>query len=360
MSDGHTGAVARTGREGVRQGSSGRVANAGRGRRCLSRARNVLRVLQSALQPAGRACPLRLRAIPARGTGVAGGGHHARGRAQRQAGGDGGAPAAALLRCRRGAERPGARGQRRSPRMNPYFFTTPVEHRNLWTGTLVDSPAEAPVFFTGRLLSLLCGAATLVFVYLFLRLFLPGPVSLLGAALLAFIPQFVYISTSFSNDMASVLTAQVGLWQLGVAAKQGLTLRRGVLLGVLVALALMAKLGGLALLAPLGVLALWQCWRERRIAPLAGGGAGGRGGAAARRLVVLAQPAALRQPPGDQRTADSAGSRAPGVQPRAVAVATALAGEVVLPGFRSRRLRAGRGCGLCWFRAGPGAWATSA
>mgnify|MGYP005845086079 CR=1 FL=1 len=156
-----------------------------------------------------------------------------------------------------------------APAMNPYFFTTPEDKRTLWVASYAASPLEAPVFFTGRFLSLFSGLLALVFAYLLVRLFLPWQVAALAMALMGLSPQFLFISSSFSNDMASTATAHLGLWQLGVTLKRGLTARRGLALGLSVALATLTKLGGLGLLVPLGLVALWQAWRTRRLAPVA-------------------------------------------------------------------------------------------
>ena len=163
------------------------------------------------------------------------------------------------------------RGPDPAPAMNPYFFTTPEEKRSLWVASYATSPLDAPVFYTGRFTSLLCGLLALVFTYLLVRLFLPWPLAALSMALMAFTPQFLFIASSFSNDMASAATTHLGLWQLGLALKRGLTARRGLALALVVALATLTKLGGLALLAPLGLVALWQAWRTRRPGPVVWG-----------------------------------------------------------------------------------------
>lgn len=155
--------------------------------------------------------------------------------------------------------------------MNPYFFHTPEEKRQLWLTTYVNSPLEAPAFFTGRLLSVLCGAAAVLFAYLFVRLFLTWPLAALSAGLMAFTPQFVFIASSFSNDMPLTALCHLGLWQTGVAWQRGLTLRRGLVLGLVIALATLTKIGGLGLLGPVGLIALWQARRERTLAPLLAG-----------------------------------------------------------------------------------------
>ena len=153
------------------------------------------------------------------------------------------------------------------PSINPHFLGTAKGNRNPWVPPYV-SPGDAPIFFTGRFVSLLCGIIALLCIYLLARRFLPWPIALAAVALTGLNPQFLFISTSFSNDMAGVAFVSVGLWLLGIAIQEGLNARRGILLGFVIALAALTKLGGFGLLIPLGVIASWQAWKTRRIWPL--------------------------------------------------------------------------------------------
>jgi len=154
------------------------------------------------------------------------------------------------------------------PAENPHLLSTGVGNQNRFVPCLVSSPADAPVYFIGRLVSLAFGGAGLLFAYLLLRLFLPWPLAMLGAAMMGFTPQYLYIGTSFSNDMAGASLANLGLWQVGVALQKGLTRKRGLWLGAVVAAATLTKLGGLGLLVPIGATAVWQAWSSRRWQPL--------------------------------------------------------------------------------------------
>ncbi|MHB1131189.1 MAG: glycosyltransferase family 39 protein [Chloroflexota bacterium] len=160
-------------------------------------------------------------------------------------------------------------GRDEMPAMNPYFWTLPEDRRQLWLASFGVGPAEAPVFFAGRFLSLAAGALALLFAFRLARLFLPWGLAALTLAFMAFNPQFIFIASSFSNDMANTATATLGLWLLGVALRRGLNARLGLLLGLAIALAGLTKLSGFGLLAPLGVIALWQSWRRRETRPLA-------------------------------------------------------------------------------------------
>ena len=67
---------------------------------------------------------------------------------------------------------------------------------------------------TARLFSVFLGAVTVYAVYRSLRLLLSPDDALLGAAFAAFLPQFVFISASVSNDTAINAAAALVLWQL--------------------------------------------------------------------------------------------------------------------------------------------------
>ena len=131
---------------------------------------------------------------------------------------------------------------------------------------------------TARFVSTLLGAATIVFVYLIaanlfkkdLRLGLgdsanqqspdSNPLPTLCAALVAFNPKFVHVSSIVSNDIAITLAATAALWWL---CHLSLTCRhegsRGGLnfgiAGALIGLAVLCKLQGLALFVPAFLLA---------------------------------------------------------------------------------------------------------
>ncbi len=161
----------------------------------------------------------------------------------------------------------GMQDRQPAPSINPHFLATAAGNRNPWVPPYV-SPADAPIFFTGRFVSLWCGLIALLCIYLLARRFLPWPIALLSAAFTGLNAQFLFISTSFSNDMAGVALACAGLWLLGITIQEGLNARRGLLLGFVIALAGLTKLGGFGLLAPLAVIALWQAWKTRRLWPL--------------------------------------------------------------------------------------------
>ncbi|MDW8268758.1 MAG: DUF2142 domain-containing protein [Anaerolineae bacterium] len=118
-----------------------------------------------------------------------------------------------------------------------------------------------------RLFSVLLGLVT---VWLTYRLGLlatrgrPEP-ALAAAGLVAFIPQYLFITAAVTNDNLILLLATLCLWLLA-----RLVVREGpprmvetLALGLAVGLACLSKLGGLLLLIPTALVWLWWGWRRR-------------------------------------------------------------------------------------------------
>lgn len=115
-----------------------------------------------------------------------------------------------------------------------------------------------------RLLSSLLGAATIALVYQIARDLFTGRamtdasralIANLCAALVAFNPKFIHISSIVSNDIAITLAATATCWWMvrltnPSGARHPAPLRRFFVLGVLVAAATLCKLQGLGLLVP--------------------------------------------------------------------------------------------------------------
>jgi hypothetical protein len=115
-------------------------------------------------------------------------------------------------------------------------------------------------FHLGRALSLLLGGAAVVLTYGLGRLILPGDrrAALLGAALLGFNPQFIFITSGVNND---VLTAVLGAAIVFLAALAWQ--RPRVIIFVLLGTAV-----GLGLLTKAGLFALWPVALLAAAAPL--------------------------------------------------------------------------------------------
>jgi 4-amino-4-deoxy-L-arabinose transferase-like glycosyltransferase len=143
-----------------------------------------------------------------------------------------------------------------------------------------DWPYQGAVWAVraARLLSSLLGALTIALVYATARLiFSPAwPIApTLCAALVAFNPKFIHISSIVNNDIAITLAATAACWWMVRLAKQP-SPRGFALLGALVGVATLCKLQGLGLFAPaLAALALIRppaAWPLRLAALLAGFG----------------------------------------------------------------------------------------
>jgi hypothetical protein len=146
--------------------------------------------------------------------------------------------------------------------VNPYLLGTLEGNRSPWT-PVYSAFSDTPIFFTGRLIALSCGVLALLFGYLFCRLFLPWPLALLSVAFMGFNPQFIFIATSFSNDMPVTAAVQAGLWALGKAFRRGIGPWEGLRAGFTIAVATLVKLTGLGLLLPFILIAFWQAWKQK-------------------------------------------------------------------------------------------------
>jgi 4-amino-4-deoxy-L-arabinose transferase-like glycosyltransferase len=124
----------------------------------------------------------------------------------------------------------------------------------------------------GRLLSSLFGLITVLSVYLVARRVLGGRawLGIAAAALTAFNPQFLAVSSTFGNDALIIALSSAALalllvvWdQLEAGAEPADLARTVPMLAVIVGLAPLAKISGLTLLAfTVGTLA-WLSWRRR-------------------------------------------------------------------------------------------------
>lgn len=116
-----------------------------------------------------------------------------------------------------------------------------------------------------RLTSLLFGLLTVISAWgLGYETFGQRRAALLTAALVAFHPQFVFISSVVSNDSAAAALSTAALWAAARFLRRGLTLRRAVAAGWLAGLAALTKTSALLLLPLIGLWLLWQGWRQAR------------------------------------------------------------------------------------------------
>ena len=136
---------------------------------------------------------------------------------------------------------------------NPHFLGTAWGNLNPFVHQTSQANATLRA---GRFISLAFGVLTLLAAYGLARTFASSTVALLATALTAFNPQFLYISTSFSNDMAVAGICSLVIWFTASELGRPLLLRRGFLLGTLIGLATVAKLGGLVLVGVVPMILL--------------------------------------------------------------------------------------------------------
>lgn len=126
-----------------------------------------------------------------------------------------------------------------------------------------------------RFFSVLLGAVTVTSAYLLALAVFPDrlPVALLAAALVAFNPQFLFLSGTVNNDNLVTAACSFGLYWLvmlmgrrdAAGAPAAPTWGQLVILGLVVGVAALSKLSGL-FLAPLAALGLtWLAWRRRSL-----------------------------------------------------------------------------------------------
>ncbi|MGI8623846.1 MAG: DUF2142 domain-containing protein [Solirubrobacteraceae bacterium] len=153
--------------------------------------------------------------------------------------------------------------------------------------------AEAPVYAATRgssmldqllpmrLLSVLLGGLTVLFVFLFLRELLPRSPGVwpVGAVAVALQPLFGFVTGGVNADAGMFACGAAALWLMAVVLRRGLTARRGLALGAALAAGVLTKPLFLALV-PAGVLALVVAglrlhapWRRRAALVAAGAAA---------------------------------------------------------------------------------------
>lgn len=118
-----------------------------------------------------------------------------------------------------------------------------------------------------RLLTLGMGTVTVAAVYQAARTVMPESVgfAVLATSLAAFNPQFLFISSSVSNDNLVTMLASLIAWQTLVMLRDGFQTKRSLPLAILVALTALAKLNGLVMLPMVALAGIWLAWRTRNI-----------------------------------------------------------------------------------------------
>lgn len=138
----------------------------------------------------------------------------------------------------------------------------PSQNLNQFIHTPQESwPWQGHVFMLHiiRLFSTCIGLLTLLFVYASGRLLweTQASVALLATALIGFLPQFIFINSSVSNDSLIIMMSTAVLWQLIRIWIKGPTTFSLIALGFTIGIAILSKMTGLLLLGyALGVLFL--------------------------------------------------------------------------------------------------------
>src|SRR5581483_10287969 len=163
-----------------------------------------------------------------------------------------------------------------TPAFNPFVrIGEPALYNNDNRNRLVHSrdvtlPLEgaALALHLARFVSTLLGAGTILFTSLLAREFFRADekyqdLSLLAAAFVAFLPQFLFVSSTVSNDSAAILLSAAAVWQLAYLTHNPFTLKRAVALGGTLGLAVLAKLSCLTLIPFAFLVLVYVAWRQR-------------------------------------------------------------------------------------------------
>lgn len=156
---------------------------------------------------------------------------------------------------------------------NPHYgFDVPGivnDNKNLFIHTAAeDFPyhGAALAIHLARLISLLLGATAIVFTYLLTLEILPDKniLAYSSAAMVAFVPQFLLVSSAVSNDSAIVALSAFSLWMIVRMFQVSPGLGSVVGIGAAVGLASLAKVSGLGLVL-LGFIGLMVVtWKDPR------------------------------------------------------------------------------------------------
>jgi hypothetical protein len=142
---------------------------------------------------------------------------------------------------------------------NRNFFTHHSSEAWPWRGSVL-------ALHIARFVSVALGAITVWGTYRMLELLLAPELALIGAGIVAFIPQFVFLSSAASNDNAVNALSALVLWRLVAmvtSADSRPPARALVPLGCLLGLAILAKLSAGGLLVVTGLALLLVAWRVR-------------------------------------------------------------------------------------------------
>ena len=150
---------------------------------------------------------------------------------------------------------------------NPLFPGN--KNRMLYSGPARPLQGANLALHLGRWFSLILGGITLWLVYRTAKLAFPrgSPLPLMAVVLIATMPQFLFVSASFTNDnMVVTASAAVVFWLarlLTLSRTRPIRLWEWVILGVLLGIAALSKLQGLGLFVLAGGAGLATAWQRR-------------------------------------------------------------------------------------------------
>jgi hypothetical protein len=115
---------------------------------------------------------------------------------------------------------------------NKNMFIHLADERSAWPYTIL-------AVHVARISALLLGAVAVWATYRIGREVFPGAstIALVAASIVAFLPQFLFISSSASNDSAAAAMCALALWVTVRIIRHGWTARRAICLGIALALA---------------------------------------------------------------------------------------------------------------------------
>lgn len=141
-------------------------------------------------------------------------------------------------------------------------------NNNLYLHAPGDMQSTEPVFVAAhiaRLISLLAGVLTLWLTYTLARLIFESEpwLAVLSTGLIAFMPQFLHVSSAITNDSLTVTLAAAALVLCAHALKHGVTRWHGFLFGLVLGLGVITKLSLLYLVLIVGPVLLLDVYRTR-------------------------------------------------------------------------------------------------
>lgn len=118
-----------------------------------------------------------------------------------------------------------------------------------------------------RFISILFGALAVMATYGLAREVFPDrkSVALIAASIVAFTPQFAFISGAVSNDSSAAAMCALVLWLTARVMQHGFTLRRSIALGIVLSLAMLSKASSIALVPLIAIVAVFWNPIERRL-----------------------------------------------------------------------------------------------